>query len=142
MRGSNRDRQSSLRGTKASLSRLPADGFQQCVKVLELCVLDNDAPLAAAVFNVDLEAENPLEALLDFAYVGIDGGFGLFLWLCVAVGMNQALNVALRLANRKRKVSDSLGCFFDVLGMFQREEGARMAKAELAALDPGLNRGW
>ncbi len=49
------------------------------VEVFEAGVLDDDAAFALLVFDVDLEAEGALEAVLGFADVGV---FGLRrLWL-------------------------------------------------------------
>ena len=53
--------------------------LEQGVKVFELGVLDDDFAAAVVVIDGDFEAERALQAILDFADVGIDGRF----WRCV-----------------------------------------------------------
>ena len=102
----------------------PASVSSSASKSSRRGVVDNDFAVAVVVLDVDLEAQGALEALLDFADVGIDSRLGLGFLLGGALGVQQALDEAFGLANRKRKMRPTRFCgFLDLLGDVQRQEG-------------------
>ena len=119
----------------------PGELLQQRVEIFQLGVFDDDLAAAVVVFDVDFQAEGALQALLHFADIGVNRRLGLGLLLGSALGMQQALNVGLGLANRKRKSDDTLGSLLDFLGGFEGKQRTGVAEAELAGLDAGLDGG-
>jgi len=92
--------------------------LQQSVEVFKFGVFNDHFAAALAIFDQNFETECALQALLHFANVRIDGRFGLGRVLDGLFRMDQALDVILCLANRKRKRGDTLSSllhFFAVL---------------------------
>src|SRR5208337_2613733 len=111
--------------------------LEQQVEVFQPGVFDDDFAVAVVVFNVDFEAQGALQAVLDFADVGVDGRLGFRILLCGLFGMQKALDVVLCLANRKRTSDDSLGYLLHIFGVFEAQQRTSVAEAELAGLDAG-----
>lgn len=113
-------------------------GLEERIEVGQVGVFDDDAAAAFVVFNVDLEAEGPLQLFGNFADIGIDRRLGLGLLLFI-FRIEQALNVGFCLTNRKRKSGDTLGSFLDVFSVLQTKKHLGVAKAEFAGFDARLN---
>src|ERR1700691_4034298 len=112
-----------LRFWRSCQASIPCELLKEGIEVFELGVFDNDFAATLVVFYVDPEAEGALEAVLDLADVGVDGGSWFGVFLAGLFWVQEALNVGFRLANRKRKSNDALGCLFDFLGVFEGKKG-------------------
>ena len=87
------------------------------------------------VIDCNFETKCALQPFLGVANVCVDGRRRFRTFLCLAAGVDELLDEALGLANRKRTIGDPLRCPFHFPGFLKREEGACVAKRELAGFD-------
>ena len=112
--------------------------LEEGIEVFEAGVLDDDFAAALVIFDVDLQTEGALEALRYFLDVRIYGRLGLGL-LLFALGVEEGLDISLRLTNRERKSDNALRSLLDFLGMLEGKEGSGMSKGKLPGLDAALH---
>src|ERR1035437_3002598 len=134
-----RQRYGDKKAHKTTAGSLSGEVLKQGIEIFETAVFNDDSATSIVVFDCDLETKGALQAVLDFANVGVDGRLGFGLLLDGALRMQKTLDVVFRLANRKRKCKDALRCLFHLFGVFEGEQGARVAKTQLARLNAVLN---
>src|ERR1035441_6261278 len=94
-----------LMRTRRAAELISGQLLKERVKVRQVSVFDNNFAAPFAVFNVHFQSECALQALFHLANIWIDNFFRLgFLLL---FGIQKALHIGFRLANRKRKTDYS-----------------------------------
>ena len=80
--------------------------LKQSVEVLQPGVFDDDSAAAVVILDLYLQAQGALQPGLHFAHIWINGGSRFCVFLRGLFWMQEALNVGLRLANRKRTFAE------------------------------------